>query len=250
MTLRIRAISVLALAGALMCAQGLAASPVSAHEVTGSVNVSASASTSRPKPPAPIKEQLKERMETIRDAKRPQATSTATSTLRMRIEEKLAAHTQGIMAKLEEKKRQVLSKFGVDALNQFKKVDNRLTEALGRLTDISTRIDTRIAKLKSQNIDMTTAESLNTAAKTKLTDAQTKIQAITIPVLPTAASSTKEQINASLKTTREQVKAAEGAIQAAREALRKVVAEIKRKGGDKADSDIELNATTSASLTL
>lgn len=235
------------LAAVCLLSQVSFAALASAEEVRGSVNVRASAPT-----PTSVREQLKERMENIRDAKldmqekRNLASSSASTTLRARIEAKLEGRKEAVAKKLEAVRVKVLSKFAVDALNQFKKVDDRLTDALSRLADISSRIDSRIAKLKSENIDMAKAESLNAAAKQKLSDAQAKVSVIVVPTLPSNASTTKAEINASLRTAREQVKAAEIAIQAARDALKDVVAEIKRAGGSRADA--EVNATTSASV--
>lgn len=237
------------LAGAFLFSVVSFAALASAEEVRGSVNVRASAQS-----PSSVREQLKERMENIRDAKldmqekRNLASSSASTTLRARIEAKLDERREIVAQKLEAVRVKVLSKFAVDALNQFKKVDDRLTDALSRLADISSRIDSRIAKLKSENIDMAKAESLNAAAKQKLSDAQAKVSAIVVPTLPSNASTTKAEINASLRTAREQVKAAEIAIQAARDALKDVVAEMRRAGGSRADADADVNATTSASV--
>lgn len=148
------------------------------------------------------------------------------------------------------RKSEVAKSLVTKANNQFKMVVGRLTAGIERLTQISSRVDTRIAKLKALNIDMSTAESLNVTAKQKVEDTKAAVKAIQIPTFSTAdASTTKDTINASLRTTQASVKAAEDAIRVAQKALLAVVAEISKKGGDKANAEHgdEKPATTSPS---
>lgn len=151
----------------------------------------------------------------------------------------------------DDRKAEVVKGLVTKANNQFKTVLGRLGAAVDRLVQISGRTDSRIAKLKALHIDMSTADTLNVAAKQKIESAKTAIKAIQIPTFSTAdASSTKETINASLRTTQASVKAAEDAIRAAQKALLAVVAEINKKGGDKANAEhpVEIHATSSASV--
>lgn len=141
-------------------------------------------------------------------------------------------------ARKDDRRETLLSEMAKRAQMKFDLIVRRLSTAIDRLDNISGRIDTRIAKLKTDGIDTSIMESLHATAKTKVNTANTAVKAIVMPTLPsTAENTTPQAINDLLKSTRTEVKAAEDAIKEAQRALNAVVVEMKNKGKEKAEKE-------------
>ncbi len=132
------------------------------------------------------------------------------------------------------------------AKKQFEIVSKRLHAALDRLSNIAGRIDSRIEKLKKQNIDTSSAESLQIQARAQLADTKTQLDALVLPQITVGdtASSTSSGVTAALRTARAQTTKAEKAIEVARRSFEMVVKELRKEGGVKADADFRAEATT------
>lgn len=151
----------------------------------------------------------------------------------------LASSTREARKDIQETRREMIkNEMAKRAQVQFELVVKRLSIAIDRLDNISGRIDSRIEKLKADGVDTANMEALQVTAKAKVDAAEVAVQAIVAPTLPSdTASSTAQMMNDLLAPVRVQVKAAEMAIKDAQAALNAVVAEMKSKGKEKAESE-------------
>lgn len=151
----------------------------------------------------------------------------------------LASSTREARKEIQDDRRELIKNAVIKrAQVQFELIMKRLGIAIDRLDNISGRIDSRIAKLKADGVDTATMEALQVTAKAKVDAADVAVKAIVAPALPSdAESTTAEAMNALLASTRAQVKTAEIAIKDAQSALNAVVAEMKNKGKEKAESE-------------
>ena len=141
-------------------------------------------------------------------------------------EAKLASSTAKLQEKIVEREAKITSstalrqeklaeKFKTGVSNQIAQVVDNLTGVLDNLKDIDTRITTRIAKLKSENVDTAKAESLLPDAQAKLTTATSEINSLQTSVQSVLASgvstTTKAAVKAKITEVRNSVKAAHAA---------------------------------------
>lgn len=123
-------------------------------------------------------------------------------------EEKRASSTEARRIRLEEK-------FNTGIANQIAKVNDRLSDAIDRITKVDTRLVAHIAKLKSRNIDTSTSDALLLEAKAKLTTATEKVTALNTSlqaILATNISTTtKNTIKAKITEANTYVKSAHAA---------------------------------------
>lgn len=151
----------------------------------------------------------------------------------------LASSTREARKEVRDDRREMIKNEVIKrAQMQFELIVKRLGIAIDRLDNISGRIDSRIAKLKADGVDTGTMESLQAAAKVKVNVADDTVRAIKMPELPSDTESTTSQtMNGLLTPARAQIKAAEMAIKDAQTALNAVVAEMKSKGKERAESE-------------
>jgi chromosome segregation ATPase len=160
----------------------------------------------------------------------------ASSTIRIQErEEKRASSTEARRIRLEEK-------FKTGIANQIAKINNRLSDAIDRITKVDTRLVAHIAKLKSRNIDTSTSDALLLEAKAKLTTATEKVTALNTSlqaILTTNISTTTKN------TIKAKTAEANTYVKSAHEAYVKVIENLK-PGRNKTDKD---NATSTATTT-
>jgi hypothetical protein len=106
---------------------------------------------------------------------------------------------------------------------------DQLTISLNNLTDIKSRIDTRIAKLKTDGKDVASAERLLITAVADLAEAKTNIDALATVTTPTIDASSTAEVD--LTKPRAAADTATKSIRDAREALRQVVEAIAHSMG-------------------
>jgi len=181
-----------------------------------------------------LREKLASSTTKIEDRIKKQEERVASSTLRLRErEERVASSTANRLARLVEK-------FKTGIANRIANVNDRLGDAINRLTKTDTRLKAHIAKLKAQNIDTTTSDAL-------LSDAETKLELATSKVL-TLKTSLESILSTNISTTTKntiKTKTAEAntAVKSAHEAYVKVVESLK-PGRDKEDKVATSTATT------
>jgi chromosome segregation ATPase len=148
-------------------------------------------------------------------------------------EERRASSTEARKARLEDK-------FKKGIANQIAKVNDRLSDAIDRITKIDTRLVAHIAKLKAKNVDTTasdallvTAQAKLALAKEKVTTLNTSLQAI---LTDNVSTTTKNTIKAKTAEANTYVKAAH-------EAYINVVENLK-PGRNKEDKVATSTATT------
>jgi len=106
------------------------------------------------------------------------------------IKAELEAKKEALVSAVQEKKQSVIDQIKI-RMDQFvQKVVERLGAANNRLEKIAGRIDSRIAKMQAQNIDVAAAKTLLATARTDIETAQTSTAMITADFASSEATST------------------------------------------------------------
>lgn len=140
------------------------------------------------------------------------------------IREELQAKKEAVMNSVEERKQNAIERVQ-ERLDQFvANVIKRFEAAVERLNTLSERIESRIAKLKSENIDVAESEKLLTEAKSKIETAKTNISKIVITV---DGEITIESLKTAFGETRKQIESVKSDIKSAHAALVDVIESLK-----------------------
>jgi chromosome segregation ATPase len=155
----------------------------------------------------------------------------------MRIEERREKRASGTEARRE----RLEEKFKTGVSNRIAQVNDRLGDAIERLTNTDTRIKAHIAKLKAKNVDTTNAEALLVTAEGKLTVATEKIATLKTSLESVLATNISTSTKNTIKSKTEE---ANIAVKATHQAFVNVIESLKpgRNGN-------EAGATTTASTT-
>ena len=123
--------------------------------------------------------------------------------------------------------------------DRFSMMLRRMTNALEHFDQILGRIDTRIEKLKTENVDVTAAVAASAAASVKIDAASVAVADAKAAIDAAAASETPKDLAAEVRA---KVDAARTAIKEAHEALKDAVAELKSLSGLKAETETTVEA--------
>ncbi len=149
-------------------------------------------------------------------------------------EERRASSTEARRERLEER-------FKTGVSNQIAKVNDRLGDAIERLTKTDTRLKAHIAVLKAKNVDTAKADALLVDAEAKLATATEKVT--------TLATSLQSMLSGTISTTTKSTIKAKTAeantyVKATHEAFVKVVVSLKPGINKTATSPLNGQATT------
>lgn len=213
------------------------------------VQVDVSATATLPVKPAevPLRDQVKARAEQIK------ANVAANRDERNKIIDERRETIKGIKvdARSDIKDEKGSSTARMETLNKMRRdifttrrdaLVRQLTVSINNLENIKTRIDTRIAKIKTDGKDTTEAEKLLVVAVAKIATAKTNVTALTNIEIQTTSTSTPD---AELARPRLAAETAIRSIEEARRALQKVVVAIAHSMG----REINNTATTTVSAT-
>ncbi len=141
------------------------------------------------------------------------------------IREELQAKKEAVMNSVEERRQNTIERVQ-ERLDQFvANVIKRFEAAVERLSTLSKRIESRIAKLKSENIDVGESEKLLTEAKSKIEIAKTNISKIVITV---DGEINIESLKTAFRETRKQIESVKSDIKSAHAALVDVIESLKQ----------------------
>jgi hypothetical protein len=147
-----------------------------------------------------------------------------------------------IDAKKGEKKQRLDDKKRNTVNTALQTIFSKLSAKISRLTSIDNRLNSKIAELRTKNVDVTEAASLLATAKVSLAKAQVDVQATRSVAIDQAATSTSKAILQGLITT------AETSITASAEAYKKVAQSLKEYlVPPTADASMTVSASTSVS---
>jgi HAMP domain-containing protein len=129
-----------------------------------------------------------------------------------------------IKLKIEVAKEKARTKYGEAVQRSVGNIVDQLSKHVTDLTNIATRIDTRITELQGNGKDMSTSISLLATARTAIATAQDKVSAVGTTL---AAMLSNTNPKSQFQSVRDAVKAAEGAIKTAKQSLQKALESVK-----------------------
>lgn len=191
--------------------------------------------------------QAEQKKETIRDR---------IETRKEEVKQDVASKTEAIKNSVQERKQTITDKME-EQVNKFtERLRERYDAAVNRLDVLTLRIESRIAKIKAVDIDVSEAEELLIDAKDKIATAKASIALIGTPETTTTDSTTSTDsstVNAlknSFGETRAQVAKAKEDLKEAHAALVDVINGLK-PGQNKLEKEMQANkaATTTATTT-
>ena len=143
------------------------------------------------------------------------------------LKQEMASRTDAIKNSVEERRQNVTNKIA-DRVNQFlKNVIERYNAAINRLVKLADRIDSRIAKLEANKIDVSKAKELMVTARAKIEVAKASISAITNTITGTNLATTTGAIKTQFQDTKGQMEKVKSDIKNAQAALVDVVNSLK-----------------------
>jgi chromosome segregation ATPase len=142
----------------------------------------------------------------------------ASTTIRIQDrQQKIASSTEARRVRLEEK-------FKTGVSNRIAQVNDRLADAIARLTSTDERIKAHIAKLKARNVDTTKADALLVTAEGKLAIATEKVTTLKTSLESVLATNISTSTKNTIKGKTEE---ANTAVKAAHEAFVNVINNLK-----------------------
>lgn len=154
----------------------------------------------------------------------------------------LQKEAQTMREKIQDKKVEMKNNFDAKKIAILKRTAENtvrvLQEAINRLEKIAVRIDSRIAKLEANKIDVTQAKANMVIARQKIADAKTALTTAknviaTIEADAKNATTTPNVMGDSTKKIKEQAKLVKDALQSAHQALTQATKDLKGKEGMK-----------------
>lgn len=173
-----------------------------------------------------LKEEMEERRETIKNA-----IETKKNIVRDEMQERRERAIESIRERLN---------------NFTEKIVERFEAAIERLEELASRIDSRIAKMEIENIDVKKAKELMAVAKIKIETAKTSALGIGLEsqVVASSTATTTAAIKVDFENIKNQIEKAKTDIKAAHAALVDVVANLKPGQNKKATTTVETTSTT------
>ena len=188
--------------------------------------------------------ELKTKIEGIREA---------ASSTKGEIKQQMQTARQEIQSKRDEL-RNTIENRKVELAKQWgAKTIKRFEEAITRLEKITARIEARIAKMKANKIDTTTADTSLVTAKQKITEAKTSLEAAKMAIAEigtqaaaaTDANAAKNIVGQTLPKIKEQVRVVNDSLKEAHQALIQTITDLKGKEGVKKTPEAPISATPS-----
>ena len=169
------------------------------------------------------------------------------------IKQNIEAKKESIKNSIEERRENALSKIE-ERVNKFlQHINERFDTAIERLENLARRIDSRIAKLEAEKIDVSKSKEMMLAAKAKIEVAKISVSNLPLTLVgSTTSSTTTASIKADFKSIRTKIEKAKNDIKAAHAALIDVVKNLK-PGQLKLEMKLKTkgeHATTTASTTV
>jgi len=173
---------------------------------------------------------------------------TNASAIKSTIKSEIDAQKAALKNSVEEAKQNATDKIKTQIDQFVQNIINRFDAATARLGKLADRIDSRMAKMEAQKIDVSKAKSLMVVARVKLETARISVISISLPadVASSTVSSTIASLREDFKIVKTQIEKAKTDIKAAQAALVDVVNSL--KPGDEKLKKNSL-ATTTATTT-
>jgi len=164
------------------------------------------------------------------------ATSSANKEKDNIIKTEIDAQKESIKNSVQERRQGALDKIKEEVDRFIQNVIERFTAADNRLIKLADRIDSRIEKLQTANISVSTSTDLMIIARAKINEATTSVASIVSKTKDVSTETTMTTIREEFKTIKAQIETAKEKIKIAHAALVDVVNSLK-PGQNKMDKE-------------
>ncbi len=152
---------------------------------------------------------------------------------RLEAKERLASTTEKLKKAKEDSRKEAELRIGKKLDERKTKIANAFEKAIENLKDLADRVESRILKMESENINTTSARSLLTEARTKLALAETELlnlENLLLNEVPANSTSTtrNDARKAIIKSLNLQSEKTKSAIKVAHRSIVEVITSLKR----------------------
>lgn len=228
-----KAITLLAALVVLAPTMAAAQTPEPRVQLRADTKADVRASTTKPLNPSSVPK-LGPAVRNIASTTRAELKGTASTTVQMMrakveaIKGVIEKKREDMKARADDARAKAKERFGENVEQLVGQVSNRLASTSANLSNIATRIDTRIDALQSDGYDMQKSIALLAEARTSLSVANDKILAVNIALEAAMSTTTPKALIPAVRTA---VKEAESALKLAKDGLMETLRSVKLEAG-------------------
>jgi len=177
----------------------------------------------------------RQKIETLRQEKEQERTTIKDEleTKKENLKQEMEQKKEEVKNTIEERKQNATENVNREVAKFVRNMNERLNAAVNRLVKLADRIDSRIAKMETDKINVTKAKELMVIARAKIETAKASATLVTVATTSTSstasstATTTIALIKEAFKVTKAQIEKAKTDIKLAHEALVNVVENLK-----------------------